>query len=383
MRVLVLGGDGYLGWPTCMHFAALGHEVLCVDNYLRRTLSDESDNTPLFGTPEMPQRVELFQSLTGKAIRFIEGDLTDFELVRSVFEDFRPETVIHYAEQPSAPYSMAGYDQARLTLDNNLQVTFNCIWAVKDIVPDCHIIKLGTMGEYGTPDIDIEEGWIDINHKGRSDRFLFPRAASSLYHTTKVLDTDLLWFYVRTHGIAVTDLMQGPVYGFLTPETRLSDKLLPFFNYDDVFGTVLNRFMVQAVQGIPLTVYGAGGQTRGYLNMTDTLQCIELAANNPARPGELRILNQFTETFSVSQLAEMVAEAGGEMGLDVVINNIENPRKEKEEHYYNPARTGFTELGLKPTLLSNSILVSFMKKIADHQESIEVEQIMPRVRWSS
>ena len=282
MKVLILGGDGYLGWPTAMSFAAKGPDVTVADNYLRRRLAEATDSEQL---------------------------------------------IVHYAEQPSAPYSMMGFREARETLQNNLDVTFNCIWAVKDLAPDCHIIKLGTMGEYGTPNIDIEEGWIDIEHKGRKDKFLFPRAAGSLYHTTKVLDTDLLWFYVRTYGLRVTDLMQGPVYGLSTEEADLDERLSPNFNYDDIFGTVVNRFLVQAVAGIPLTVYGAGGQTRGYLNLKDTLQCVRLAAENPADSGELKIYNQLTETFTVSQLASIVEKVGNEMDLNVNVKSIDNPRK--------------------------------------------------------
>ena len=245
------------------------------------------------------------------------GDCTDAAMMFALFADVRPDVVIHYAEQPSAPYSMMGFDAARRTLRNNLEATFNTIWACLEHAPDCHIVKLGTMGEYGTPDIDIEEGWIEIAHKGRKDRFLFPRAAGSLYHTTKVLDTDLLWFYVRLYRLRVTDLMQGPVYGLSTSEADADRRLLPNFHYDDIFGTVVNRFLVQAVAGVPLTVYGGGGQTRGYLNLNDTLQCIELAAANPPRRGELRIMNQFTETFTVSELAERVVEAGRSLGLNV------------------------------------------------------------------
>lgn len=301
-----------------------------------------------------------------------------FALVR----DTQPDTIIHYAEQPSAPYSMRGFREARETFQNNLDVTFNCIWAVKDIVPDCHIVKLGTMGEYGTPNIDIEEGWLDIEHKGRTDKFLFPRAAGSLYHTTKVLDTDLLWFYVRTHGLRVTDLMQGPVYGISTDEADLDPRLSPSFHYDDIFGTVVNRFLVQAVAGVPLTVYGGGGQTRGYLNLRDTLQCVRLAADIPAQKGELRIFNQLTETFTVNELAERVKKVGDQMGLNVEIKSIDNPRKEKEEHYYNPTHSGLTELGLKPHYMTDEVLGAIMERVVENRHNIVAERIMPRVRWS-
>jgi len=288
---------------------------------------------------------------------------------------------VHYAEQPSAPYSMIGYDEARTTLANNLMATFNVIWAVLEQAPACHIIKLGTMGEYGTPNIDIEEGWIQIQHKGRSDKFLFPRQAGSLYHTTKVLDTDLLWFYVRIHGLRVTDLMQGPVYGLSTDEADLDEQLMPNFHYDDIFGTVVNRFLVQAAAEVPLTVYGKGGQTRGYLNIRDTLQCIALAAANPPAAGELRILNQFTETFTVNQLAERVQRVGTGLGLCVDVKNLVNPRKEMEEHYYNPTHRGLSELGLKPHLMTDDLVAAMLEQVLRHRNRIVVERILPRVRW--
>src|SRR5580658_558531 len=293
-----------------MAFRRAGHDVCAVDNYLRRKIARDTDSDALMANPLLPERAALFEQLTGQTIAVEIGDCCDFAFLSRLVEKFAPDVLVHYAEQPSAPYSMMGYDQAHATLSNNLNATFNTIWAVMRHAPDCHIIKLGTMGEYGTPNIDIEEGWIDIQHKGRSDRFLFPRQAGSLYHTTKVLDTDLLWFYVRTYGLRVTDLMQGPVYGLSTDESELDERLLPNFHYDDIFGTVINRFLVQAVAAIPLTVYGKGGQTRGYLNIRDTLQCIRLAAAKPAAKGELRIFNQFTETFSVLDIAERIKRVG-------------------------------------------------------------------------
>ncbi len=381
MRVLILGGDGYLGWPTAMAFAAQGHEVLAVDNYLRRRMARETDSEPLIPTPELPDRAAAFKAAGGAEIRVEIGDCADFAFLSGLFESFKPDTVIHYAEQPSAPYSMKGFDEAQLTLRNNLDTTFNVIWAVMRHAPDCHIIKLGTMGEYGTPNIDIEEGWIEIEHNGRSDRFLYPRAAGSLYHTTKVLDTDLLWFYVRTYGLAVTDLMQGPVYGIETDETGAGEAVLPNFHYDDIFGTVVNRFLVQTVAGLPLTVYGKGGQTRGYLNLRDTLQCVGLATEKPAAKGELRILNQFTEVFSVNQLAERVRAAGAEIGLEVAVQEVPNPRKEMEDHYYNPAHSGLLDLGLKPHPMTTEILVDMLQVVQRHADAIDPARVLPRVRW--
>lgn len=382
MRVLILGGDGYLGWPTAMDFASNGHEVTVVDNYLRRQIAEATDSDALISTPSLRERASVFHALTGKSINVKIGDLADADVMYEVVRETQPDTVIHYAEQPSAPYSMRGFREARQTFKNNLDVTFNCIWAVKDLVPDCHIVKLGTMGEYGTPNIDIEEGWLEIEHKGRKDKFLFPRAAGSLYHTTKVLDTDLLWFYVRTYGLRVTDLMQGPVYGISTDQTDLDLRLCPNFHYDDIFGTVVNRFLVQAVAGIPLTVYGGGGQTRGYLNLRDTLQCVMLAAENPASKGEMRIFNQLTETFSVNQLAERVKRVGDQMGLAVEVKSIPNPRKEREEHYYNPSHSGLRELGLKPHFMTDDVVASMLERIIANKDRIEARRIMPRVKWS-
>lgn len=383
MKILILGGDGYLGWPTAMSLAVDGHEVTVADNYMRRQDSEKTNSNPLFVTPNLTIRAQIFKKHTGLNIGVKIGDLADINFMKSIVLESGPDTIIHYAEQPSAPYSMMGFEEAQKTLNNNLNVTFNCIWAMKDIVPNAHLVKLGTMGEYGTPNIDIEEGWLEVEHNGRSDKFLYPRAAGSLYHTTKVLDTDLIWFYVRTHDLRVTDLMQGPVYGFTTPETSMDDMLLPHFNYDDIFGTVVNRFLVQAVAEMPLTVYGVGGQTRGYLNINDTLQCIKLAVKNPASAGELKIYNQLTETFTVNELASKIKSAAKSIGLNVVINSIPNPRKENEEHYYNPKHTGLIELGLEPNLMTKEVLVSMLELISKYKTDIKTEIILPRVSWKS
>ncbi len=383
MKVLILGGDGYLGWPTAMDFAAAGHEVCVTDNYMRRQIAEATDSEALIATPGLSERARVFHALSGHSIEVRIGDLAQPEFMFEVVRETQPDCIVHYAEQPSAPYSMRGFREARETFQNNLDVTFNCIWAVKDIVPDCHIVKLGTMGEYGTPNIDIEEGWIEIDHKGRKDKFLFPRAAGSLYHTTKVLDTDLLWFYVRTYGLRVTDLMQGPVYGLSTEQADMDPSLCPHFHYDDIFGTVVNRFLVQAVAGVPLTVYGGGGQTRGYLNLRDTLQCVRLAAEQPAEKSELRIFNQLTETFSVNEIASRIKETGDRLGLGVEIKSIPNPRKELEEHYYNPTSSGLLELGLKPHYMTEDVLTGMFERIIANKDRIDKNRIMPRVRWKS
>ena len=381
MRILILGADGYLGWPTCMYFSRRGHDVVGVDNYFRRSAATELDCEPLIPLPNLVQRAKKWGDITGKKIHVHIGDVTDYQYLLSIFIEYKPEVVIHYAEQPSAPYSMISRNKAALTINNNLTSTLNVVYAIKEVVPDCHIIKLGTMGEYGTPDIDIEEGWIEIEHNGRKDKFLFPRQASSLYHTTKIQDTDLLWFYVRTWGLRVTDLMQGPVYGILTDEADLDTNLMPHYNYDEIFGTVLNRFIVQVVADFPMTVYGKGGQTRGYLNIKDTMQCVYLAASKPAKQGELRVFNQVTETFSVNQLAEKVKTAGNNLGYRVEIQSVENPRVEKEEHYYNPKYTGLLELGLKPHYLTDEVLGEVFKVVEQYKDRINKDAIFRDIRW--
>jgi UDP-sulfoquinovose synthase len=381
MKILILGGDGYLGWPTAMRLSASGYQVLAVDNYLRRRLCREESVDPLFEVPDLRVRARRWKQRSGRDIEVCIGDLSDWSVVSSIFQSFRPDALVHYAEQPAAPYSMLRHGAAALTISNNLSVTLNVIYGVREFAPTCHIVKLGTMGEYGTPNIDIEEGWLEIEHKGRKGEFLFPRQGGSLYHTTKIMDTDLLWFYVRTWGLRVTDLMQGPVYGLETCENEGDEELYSFLNYDEIFGTVLNRFVVQAVAGYPLTVYGEGGQTRGFLNIRDTVNCIKLSIENPAAAGELRVFNQFTETFSVNELAERVARAGQQIGLDVLIKSVTNPRKEAEKHYYNPAHTGLVLLGLKPHFLTNDVLTQLMQLVMRYKNRIDPGRFVQNVRW--
>jgi UDP-sulfoquinovose synthase len=382
MRILILGGDGYLGWPTAMRFSSRGHDVHIVDNYLRRRAHQEAGTDSL--TPiatDLPSRVAAWHDVTGRTIGVTEGDLVDWETVDAVFREFRPEAVVHYGEMPSAPYSMKDRHHAVFTQTNNVVGTLNVLWAIRDLAPDCHLVKLGTMGEYGTPNIDIEEGYLQIVHNGRTDYLPFPKLPGSMYHLSKVHDSHNIHFASRVWGLRATDLNQGVVYGIQTDETRLDDRLLTRFDYDDVFGTALNRFCLQAVIGHPLTVYGKGGQTRGYLNIVDTLRCIELAVENPAAAGEFRVFNQFTESFSILDLAELVQKAGAEVGLDVEIGAVENPRVELEEHYYNPTHTKLLDLGLRPHLLSAVLVESMFSVIDRFKDRVIPDHIMPRDRW--
>jgi UDP-sulfoquinovose synthase len=380
MKILILGGDGYLGWPTAMHLSARGHEVMVVDNYLRRRLMQETDVVPLFDVPSLDERARKWQEQTGKEITVRIGDLNDWQTMVDVVSTMLPDAIVHYAEQPSAPYSMMNRTSGMLTLSNNLTVTANLIFAVREFCPHAHIVKLGTMGEYGTPNIDIEEGWIDLQHNGRSDHFLYPRQAGSLYHTTKIMDTDLLWLYVRVWGLRVTDLMQGPVYGVMTNETD-DICLRPYFNYDELFGTVINRFVVQAVSGYPLTVYGKGGQTRGYINIIDTLNCVNLCIDKPAAAGELRIFNQFVDQFDVLTLAMRVVDSAKTFGINAEIRQIENPRVEQETHYYNPKSVGLRALGLEPNPLTEHVLAGLFEAVLPYRKNVRHNQIFRGYKW--
>lgn len=381
LRVLVLGADGYLGWATCMHLSAAGHQVAGLDNYFRRDLARNLDLPPLLDPPALPQRARLWRELSGHEIPVFIQDLCDYDALVEVMRRFEPQAVVHYAEQPSAPYSMMGPAEARTTLVNNLVSTLNLVQAIGALDRGVHVVKLGTMGVYGTPNIDIEEGYLTVQHKGREHTFLYPKTPGSLYHLTKAQDGDLLYFYCRMWDLAVTDLNQGPVYGIFSQEAGDDPRLLPPLAYDDIFGTVLNRFVVQAAAGVPLTVYGRGGQTRGYLNLMDTLTCVRLALESPAEPGQYRVFNQFTETFTVMELARAVVEAGAELDLKVEVNNIPNPRREAEEHYYNPVHRGLLELGLQPHYLDTAMLVKMLRLVLEHRDRIRRDLMDPRVTW--
>src|SRR3990170_4745728 len=382
MRILILGGDGYLGWATSMYFSRRGHEVHAVDNYLRRTMHEENGTDSLTPILEsLPARAQAWKDVPGLDIGVTEGDLTDWAIVERLFEEFPPEAIVHYGEMPSAPYSMIDRDHAVFTQTNNVVNTLNVLYAMAEITPDAHLVKLGTMGEYGTPNIDIEEGYIEINHNGRTDVLPFPKLPGSFYHLSKVHDSHNIHFACRIWGLRATDLSQGVVYGIATEETALDERLLTRFDYDEVFGTALNRFCLHAVIGHPLTAYGKGGQTRGYLNIVDTLQCVELAVTNPAEAGEFRVFNQFTEQFSIVELAELVQKAGAEVGLDVQVEHVENPRVELEEHYYNAKHTKLLDLGLEPHLLSETLIESMFSTIERYKDRVIPDHIMPATRW--
>jgi len=382
MRILILGGDGYLGWPTALRFSAGGHEVSVVDNFSRRRWHEEAGTGSLTPIADLDARIAAWQEVSGKEIRSYVGAIEDGDFLEGVVAETRPEAVVHYGQQASAPYSMASRQKAVETQQANVIGNLNLLFAIRDLVPDCHLVKLGTMGEYGQPDIDIEEGYIEIEHKGRRDTLPFPKLPASLYHCSKVHDSTNIHFACRVWGLRATDLNQGVVYGIDTAETEGDERLITRFDYDEIFGTVLNRFCLQAVIGHPLTVYGAGHQTRGFLNIRDTIACVELAVANPAERGDFRVFNQFTEQFSVLELAGLVKQAGEHLGYAVEIQHYENPRVEKEEHYYNAIHTKLLDLGLEPTLLGEELVESMIHIIERYKGNTIEASIDPHTRWN-
>jgi UDP-sulfoquinovose synthase len=382
MRILILGGDGYLGWPTALRFSAAGHEVSVVDNFNRRRWHTEHGSASLTPIRPLDERIEAWHEVSGERVRSFVGAVEDGDFLEEVVAETRPEAVVHYGQQASAPYSMLSRERAAETQHANIVGNLNLLFAMRDHVPDAHLVKLGTMGEYGQPNIDIEEGYIEIEHKGRRDTLPFPKLPGSLYHCSKVADSTNIHFACRTWGLRATDLNQGVVYGIETEETNRDERLVTRFDYDELFGTVLNRFCLQAVVGHPLTVYGAGRQTRSFLNIRDTLACVELAVQNPAAAGEFRVFNQFTEQFSVLELAELVKAAAGHLGYEVTIDHVDNPRVEKEEHYYNAVNTNLLDLGLEPHHLGEELVESMLGIIERHKGNAIESSIEPRTRWN-
>ncbi len=379
MRVLVLGGDGYLGWPTALHLSRAGHEVGIVDNLVRRQYDLEMGVDSLVPIPKIQRRVARWHEVSGLRMALYVGDITDYMFVERTISTFEPEAIVHFAEQRSAPYSMIDRAHAVYTQTNNVVGTLNLLYAIAELDPAIHLVKLGTMGEYGTPNIDIEEGFIEIEHKGRKDVLPYPKQPGSFYHLSKVHDSHNIMFACKIWGLRSTDLNQGIVYGQQTKEVALDDGLATRLDYDGVFGTVLNRFCAQAVAGHPLMVHGKGGQTRGMLDIRDTLACIELAVTHPADKGEYRVFNQFTEEFSVLDLAERVAHAYG----GVEIAHIANPRVEADEHYYRAAHTKLLELGLVPHLLTSEQIESLLELAERYKDRIDLAAIEPTVSWRS
>ena len=381
MRVLVAGGDGFCGWPTALYLSSQGHEVFIADNYSRRGWDEELGTNSLTEISDLATRVARWKETTGREIEVAAGDLTDERYVYEIVDRFRPDAFVHFAEQRSAPYSMIDRSHAVFTQVNNVVGNLNIMYAIGEIVPDCHLIKLGTMGEYGTPNIDIEEGYITIEHNGRTDTLPYPKQPGSFYHLSKVHDSHNIHFACKIWGLRATDLNQGVVYNVETEETASDPVLANRYDYDGIFGTALNRFCAQAASGNDITVYGGGGQTRGFIDIRDTVRCIELAANNPAERGEFRVFNQFTEQWSVLGLGRLVERVARTLDLEPNLVHLENPRVEKEEHYYKAANTRLIDLGLKPHLLDEETVEKLLLTAMENRDRIHPETFAPQVNW--
>lgn len=384
-KVLVCGIDGYIGWSLAMHLANRGHKVFGIDNLSRRKSVGEVGSQSITPILDMDKRLLEFNNKFSddkNTISYSKMDLIDYDYVRSVFKDFEPDSIVHLAEQPSAPYSMIDAKHAAYTQNNNVIGTLNILHAMKEYTPNAHLVKLGTMGEYGTPNIEISENPIEIEYKGRKETIQFPKNAGSFYHWSKVHDTNNVIFACKIWNTRATDIMQGVVYGTRTDD-MVNDNLLTRVDFDEYFGTVIHRFCTQALVGHDLTVYGKGGQTRGYLALIDSVQCLTLAIENPASRGEYRLFNQIDKTYSVVQLANIVKSVGRKLGLNVEWKSIDNPRVEKEEHFYSVEANKLKKLGFKPTRsIQEEVEIIFndmnkFKSRIDEKKSV----IMPKTTW--
>ena len=384
-NILILGGDGYLGWPTAMHFASnKNNKVIVVDNFIKRKIESEYGVISLINVPDMIDRCNTWNQNNNNKIISRNGDLLNYKFLDNLLKEFKPATIIHYAEQPSAPYSMAGRESATFTQNNNVIGNLNLLFAIKKNCPNSHLIKLGTLGEYGTPNIDIEEGWLELEHNGRKDRVLFPKKPGSFYHLSKVHDSANIEFACRIWGLKCTDLNQGVVYGIFTKHTEIDlENIGTSFHYDGIFGTIINRFITQVVCNKDITVYGNGSQKRGFINIIDTIKCVEIAHNNPALQGEFRVFNQFTESLSLNDMAKKILTTGKMLGYKSKIKHIKNPRIEEENHYYNPKNTSLFKLGLEPVKFDEDTIKKNMLFVEKYKNNVRKEIFEAKIKWKN
>jgi UDP-sulfoquinovose synthase len=383
MRVLIAGVDGYLGWSLALYLTARGHEVSGLDNYMRRDWVAEVGSQSASPIRRMTERLEAFRDRFDTNLDFRRGDLGDYNFVWNMFRAFHPEAIVHFAEMPSAPYSMIDVQHAVFTQTNNIVGTLNILHAIRDICPEAHLVKLGTMGEYGTPNIDIPEGSFTIEYRGRTDTLPFPRQASSWYHQTKVHDSHNIIMACKLWDLRSTDIMQGVVYGTRIDEMGDDERLCTRFDFDQCFGTAINRFCAQAVIGHPISLYGKGHQKRGFLPLRDSMQCLTLALEHPPEKGGYRVFNQLEEVYDLTDLAMKVQRVAKNVGLDVEIKNLENPRMELEEHYYNPDHEKLLKLGYKPTHEMEKELEMMLSDLIRYRPRIDARKysLIPDIRW--
>lgn len=383
MKVLIAGVDGYLGWSLAQYLAARGHQVRGIDLHLRRRWVAEMGSISAIPIAEMSERLEAFKARYGRPLRFYHGDLREYGFVEAVVKEFGPDAVVHLGECPSAPYSMIDVEHAAFVQVNNVVGTFNLLFAIRDHQPDAHLLKLGTMGEYGTPNVPIAEGFFEIEYRGRRDRLPFPRQAGSWYHWSKVHGSNNVMFACRMWGIRATDVMQGVVFGTGIDEMDDDPRLATRLDFDQAFGTVINRFCCQSVVGHPLTLFGRGHQRRGFLPLRDSMQCLTLALMNPPERGEYRVLNQFESVYDLTELATKVQRVAATLGMIVEIRHLENPRKELEEHFYEPDHQRLLRLGYKPSRDIEAEIRGMLAALNAHKARIEAyrDVLVPDVRW--
>ncbi|MDK3161601.1 NAD-dependent epimerase/dehydratase family protein [Kamptonema cortianum] len=384
MRVFIAGVDGYLGWALAQHLAARGHHVGGIDRFLRREWVNEVGSQSAMPIADMDTRLQAFSERFGTSLSFYEGDLQDYPTLEAALREFQPDAIVHLGEMPSAPYSMIDQAHAAFTHSNNVIGSLNLLWAMRETCPEAHLVKLGTMGEYGTPNIDIPEGFFEIEYRGRKDVLPFPRQANSFYHLTKVHDSNNTMFACRTWGLRSTDIMQGVVFGTRIDAMGDDPRLATRLDFDQCFGTAINRFVCQTIIGHPMTLYGAGHQRRGFLPLRDSIQCLTLTIENPPARGEYRVFNQFEECYTIEELAFKVREAAQSLGIAAEILHYENPRTERDEHYYNPDRVRLLELGYQPTHdVVAEVRIMFQDLMPHRERILEKRDILiPDIRWA-
>ena len=383
MKILISGMDGYIGWPLALRQHKLGNEVCGIDNFSRRKNVEEMGSHSALPILSMENRIKLLEKEYGDKISFYEGDLLNAQFTDDVIKKFKPDVIVHLGEQPSAPYSMIDQAHNVYTQQNNVIGTLNLLHSIRRCVPNTHLVKLGTMGEYGfDAGLEIPEGFFEIEFRGKRAMVPYPKFAGSWYHWTKVHDSNNIMFACKLWKLRSTDIMQGIVYGTKTSEI-IDENFHTRFDFDEAFGTVMNRFCAQAVIGHPLTVHGVGGQTRGFLALSDSIQCISLLITKPPETGEYRVVNQFDEQYSVLEIAKMVEDVGNKKGLNVSIKSKENPRLEAEKHYFKADHNKLKELGFKRTREIDEEISIMLDQLLPYKERIEEKKdiIIKNIKW--